>query len=158
VPVDDPLVFAATEAAADWARDFAPWAGDARAVSDALAWQIAEEDRKTIVMKHEASRQARIDRTRDWLRVRADLLCGLAEPPTGDLFGAPAPGPSWRYQNDPRARLAAFATDPEVPAVRRREANATLEMWQTLSAANGEPGPVVCRPLGMLMLMPDDAV
>jgi len=157
-PVDDPLAFATTETIADWTRDFAPWAGEARAASNALVWKIAEEDRNGFVVKHDTARRARLDRTRDWLRVRADLLCGPAEAPTGDLFGAPAPGPSWRYRTDPRTRLAAFATDPEVAAPRRRDANATLEMFGTLSAANGEPDAVVCRPLGLLMLVPADAV
>ena len=95
-------------------------------------------------------------RSRQWLRVKADLLCGTFVAPTGDLFGGTAAGPIWRFQEDPTDRLVSLATCPETSPSKRREANEALETFRSIEPANAMPGPIVCRPIGMLMMVPRD--
>jgi hypothetical protein len=89
--------------------------------------------------------------------VKADQLCGRFVAATGDLFGDGEPGPEWRRQEDPVTRLVSFATDQETVGSKRREANDALDTFRAMQAANATPGPIVSRPLGMLMLVPRDA-
>ena len=54
-------------------------------------------------------------------------------------------------------RLVSFATDRDVTGSKRREANDALNTFRAMQAANVTPGPIVSRPIGMLMLVPRDA-
>jgi hypothetical protein len=47
-----------------------------------------------------------------------------------------------------------FATDRDVTVSKRREANDALATFRAMQAANTPPGPIVSRPIGMLMLVP----
>ena len=95
-------------------------------------------------------------RHRQWLHVKADLLCGAFVAPTGDLFGASPSGPKWRFQADPVARLISLATCAETPQPKRREANEALEIFRTTELSDEMPGPIVSHPIGILMLVPQD--
>jgi hypothetical protein len=141
-----------------WDRLFAFWAEPAWAETDAFVSAIADREHDAFVAGHLTSRREQAGRSRRWLRVRADLLCGPFVSPTGDLFGAPRPGPAWRTQEDPLSRLISLATDPETSVAKRREANDTLETRQAAENRNAAPGPVMHRPIGMLMLVPADAL
>ncbi|MSP01926.1 MAG: hypothetical protein EXR07_12880 [Acetobacteraceae bacterium] len=141
-----------------WDRCFSSWADRAHAETDLAIAGIAERERETFATRHEALRSEEVTRTRRWLQVKANTLCGAYAAPAGDLFGAPAAGPAWRHQADPRTRLISFATDPETSAVRRREANAALETFQLADMGGAMPGPATYRAIGLLMLVPDDAV
>jgi hypothetical protein len=140
-----------------WDRLFAPWVEVARLETEAFAAQIASRRHHTFVARYEALRQHDTARSRRWLRVRADLLCGPFVTPTGDLFGGSDPGPIWRSQEDPATRLISLATGHDIPASKRREANEALETFQAIEPSNAMPGPFVCRQIGLLMLVPRDA-
>ena len=92
-----------------------------------------------------------------WLRSRATAICGAAKPNIADLFGESATAGDWRSLSDPLQRLAGFATDAAEPAVKRREANAAIEICQRayknrdLRLKLSVP---ILRPIGMLMLVP----
>ena len=140
-----------------WARMFAPWAESALTEATSLAGRIASARHESFMRRFEASRREEIDRSRRWLRVRADLLCGAFVPPTEDLFGESDKGPGWRSQEDPTRRLISLATDRNTPEPRRRAANEVLETFPKMEHSHAMPDPVVSRPVGMLMLVPRDA-
>jgi hypothetical protein len=83
-------------------------------------------------------------------------LCGPFVARTGDLFGTSAPGPPWREQEDAIARLHSFATDPNVAPVRRREANDVLATSREYEMSRSVPGSPTIRPIGMMMVVPQD--
>ena len=139
-----------------WDRHFLPWANAARADVEALATRMMAEEHEAALRRFTAWRDQETDRWRLWARARATVLCGAYIPPTGDLFGAQDSGPAWRREEDPWTRLIAFATDPAVPAARRREAEEPLEILRDARTAPVMPGPSAPRPLGLLMLVPDD--
>lgn len=154
IEISDPLAFATTETTASWSRDFAAWAPAARQAAETMAQTIAAAEHASVLAHHAIAATARRRHLDQWLSHRATLLTGRVTAATGDLFASPAPT-TWRAQPDPRPRLIGFATDPETPAGPRREANDTLETHQALLAAITPPDPVQCRPIGLLMLVPN---
>ncbi len=138
-----------------WDRYF-PESDAMRAEAETLVTRIMAREHAALLEQWTAWREAETARWQRWLRARATLLCGSFTPPTGDLFGTPETGPAWQREEDPGARLVSFATDPAVPQAKRREASETLEVFQEARAADAMPGPFVPRPLGVLMLVPDD--
>ncbi len=141
-----------------WDRSFASWAERGRSESESVATRAGSKIHAAFVARYDALRQQETARSRRWLRAKADLLCGKFIPPTDDLFGEPGSGPVWRSQEDPASRLVSFATDPDVTGSKRREANDTLETFQAIEPSNAEPAPITCRAVGMLMLVPKDAL
>jgi hypothetical protein len=137
-----------------WDRQFAYWASQGLLDSELMVSGIGLRKHEAFVERFEAMKHEGTARSRHWLRVKTDLLCGAFAPPTGDLFGASASGPEWRFQEDPMTRLISLATCPETPPSKRREANNTLETFQTIEFPSALPGPIVSRPIGMLMLVP----
>jgi hypothetical protein len=123
-----------------------------------MVGQIASQHHARFLAEFEASAQQEIGRSLHWLRVKADQLCGRFVAPTPDLFGEPESGPVWRRQDDPVTRLVSFATDRDVTGPKRREANDALNTFRAMQAANPTPGPIAFRPIGMLMLVPRDAI
>jgi hypothetical protein len=140
-----------------WDRWFESWASPILPQCREIASTIAKRRQGEFDQKLKTSKQQEMGRIRRWLGVRANLLCGSFVPATADLFGAPQTGPVWRRQKDPLARLTSFAADPESPASKRREANDTLDLFRAIEAHDAVPGPILTRPLGMLMLVPKDA-
>jgi hypothetical protein len=53
--------------------------------------------------------------------------------------------------------LISLATGHDVSVSKRREANEALERFQAIEPSNAIPGSFVCRPIGLLMLVPRDA-
>jgi superfamily II DNA or RNA helicase len=139
-----------------WDRLFAVWAEEARPEAELLAGRIASQRYTAFVARYEALRQEETTRSRHWLRLKADLLCGPFIPPTADLFGAAEPGPVWRTQEDPASRLISLATCRDIPVSKRRDANDALEIFRSIEPSDAMPGPIVSRPIGMLMLVPRD--
>jgi superfamily II DNA or RNA helicase len=140
-----------------WDRLFSPWAASARSAAEVAINQIASRRHATFLAEFEASTQKEAARSRHWLQVKADQLCGTFIAPTRDLFGEAKTGPMWRRQQDPVSRLISFGTDRDVIAPKRRDANDALDTFRAMQAANAMPGPIVSRPIGMLMLVPGDA-
>jgi Helicase conserved C-terminal domain/SNF2-related domain len=127
------------------------WAAGAMDQGRALAELIANDHARAVRDAHLAAQKGEERRRGEWLRTRADRLCGPCLSTTGDLFGAPPPGPVWRHTIDPAARLASFARDPEVAEPRRREANDTLERWK--GAARAAPlDPMILRAVGLVIV------
>ena len=139
-----------------WDRLFAHWAQPALSATESLVGRIRSQRYEAFITRYEALRQEETERTRRWLRAKANLLCGTFIPPTDDLFGGAEPGPAWRSQEDPMARLISLATSRDMTGPKRREANDALEIFRTIEPSNVMPGPIVSRPIGMLMLVPRD--
>ena len=140
-----------------WNPLFSSWAASARSAAEHVVSQIASQRHMTFVADYEAATQQETTRSQQWLRVKADQLCGTFIASTRDLFDEPETGPIWRRQQDPSTRLVSFATDRDVTVSKRREANDALATFRAMQAANTPPGPIVSRPIGMLMLVPRDA-
>jgi hypothetical protein len=93
----------------------------------------------------------------DWLRSRADTICGAVQQAQTDLFGGSGGLASWQVSDDPAERLAGYATDGRNPPAQRREADGVLrllrdrkkELEQRAQLRTLEP-----QPLGLLMLVP----
>jgi hypothetical protein len=140
-----------------WQRLFAGWVPRRQCE----AWSVAEAS-----MRHEVDRctglvQQRTTREelelQEWLRHRADEICGAHQPATKDLFGAAPQGPDWRFMSAPLDRLAGFAADSDNPLPRRREADGAVELFQRRSkelAAHVALATPMLHPVGMLMLVP----
>jgi superfamily II DNA or RNA helicase len=141
-----------------WDNFFEFWAPPADSDIEVLISGIASRRYKAFIERYQSLRQAQTDQARRWLMVRSERLCGAFMPPTGDLFGGSKSEPSWRDQNDPLLRLIAFATDPDVPAPKRRDANETLEVFHANGSSDASPDAIVTRPVGMLMLVPGNAL
>jgi hypothetical protein len=97
---------------------------------------------------------------KDWLRRRADEVCGAYEPAVGDLFGAVPRGPDWRFVSAPLERLAMYAGDEGNGLERRRQADTIVEVFQRRCAelaAYTDLSEPVLHPTGMLMLAPASA-
>jgi hypothetical protein len=137
---------------------FGYWAEIGQKNSESMLGRIASQKQEAFMARHEVSKQEEIERSRRWLRVKANQLCGAFVPETADLFGDFHDGPAWSRQDDPLARLVSFATDPETPKPKRRDANVALEIVGSIEHSYARPDSIVCRPVGMLMLVPRDAL
>jgi hypothetical protein len=140
-----------------WSKLFSPWAAAARSSAELVAGQIAAQSHARFLADFAVSTQHASARSRHWLQVKADQLCGTFAAPTGDLFGEPESGPIWRRQQDPFTRLVSFAIGWDVTVSKRREANDVLDTFRAMQAVNTTPGPILSHPVGMLMLVPRDA-
>ena len=140
-----------------WERWFAPWENRARRDAEHLSHGIGLKKHEAFIARYEGVRQETLARSRHWLRARADLLCGPFVPQTGDLFGASDLAPIWGRQEDPSTRLVSLATCPNVLGSKRREASEALETFREMAPSEEMPGPFVCHPIGMLMVVPRNA-
>ncbi len=131
----------------------AAWPGDlikaASRVAEAVADQLAAE-----FSRDHLARLARDVATADaWMTARATELCGPVVLRTGDLFGSGPSVPDWRTCSVPFERLSGFATDPAVPADRRRDAKEILTRYRALAAEQSIAFPkATARMLGVLFL------
>ena len=141
-----------------WDRWFVNWADQARLGAAVLLEEIASRCQRDFLEWHAAGARESAARSHRWLTVKADLLCGVFVPPTRDLFGGPEPGPAWRYQADPFGRLVSLATDPQTSATKRREANDALDVFRRIEMSAAAEIAITTRPIGMLMLVPRDAI
>jgi len=143
-----------------WDNSFAAWADAAR--------QTAAEAARVAFARIGAPRQVEhlrqvddeLASLREWLRARADVLCGPTEAPQGTLFESMTAVPDWKVEAPARERLAALANDPSVAPARRREADGVMRLYlkrtheQETRKALHIPDPLM---LGLLMLVPRDA-
>jgi hypothetical protein len=105
---------------------------------------------------HRQTQRAASD-LQDWLRRRAEIICGVGEPVTSDLFGTAPQGPEWKFATAPLERLAHYAADAGNSPERRREADGTIQSFQIRTndlAAYASVAEPVLQPIGMLMLVP----
>jgi len=140
-----------------WEQHFSSWGEQARkqakqAVAETFA-AIAEPASK----EHGQQLQREKRDLEDWLRSRADTICGAVQQAQTDLFGGSGGLASWQVSDDPAERLAGYATDGRNPPAQRREADGVLrllrdrkkELEQRAQLRTLEP-----QPLGLLMLVP----
>ncbi len=140
-----------------WRRLFARWVPDRRHEAEAAARAAIARDVSRLMADHQGWIDREAKRLQDWLRGRADDICGEFVPRTGDLFGVTADGPAWQFRSAPLDRLAAFVADPDNPPARRREAGNAVELFERGRKDLGARAclvPTVLRPIGMLMLVP----
>lgn len=139
-----------------WSKHFASW-GPGRIEAGRAAGQAAFDRLAAAVRKDlEAALQQDRDSLSQWLRVRADAICGAAAAAQGNLFGA-ASLPEWKTAAPPLKRLAALAADGSVPAADRREAGVVLSLHEARTKYLDRRGEVKVQPvapLGLLMLVP----
>jgi hypothetical protein len=137
-----------------WQSLFAHWVPGRQREATALASAATHRDAARITTDHQRRTEREASDMQNWLRRRADDICGTFVPPTGDLFGAVRVGPDWRWLSAPLERLAAFTADADNPPARRREANSAVELFQRRSVERAALSPPVLSLIGMLMLVP----
>jgi superfamily II DNA or RNA helicase len=144
--------------AADWWRDrFADWVPNRQPEAEGIANAAMQRDAASIADRRQRRIQREAGDLHDWLRRRADEICGVSVPRTADLFGAAPDGPDWRSLSAPLDRLAAFTADADNSPARRREANSAIELFQRRGAertARAALLPPALHLIGMLMLVP----
>ncbi|HET6306091.1 MAG TPA: helicase-related protein [Rhodopila sp.] len=154
--VEQPLSLSwdATTEADPWNRHFASWAQAAITASAPLAMAVANRIVADFARAH-ADRVARdIAVARDWLRRRADELCGAVRPQPGDLFDIAPSSDDWRVCADPEQRLSGYAADPSVATAQRREAAEAVARFRSLAERQRPLPPLSLHLLGLLMLLP----
>ncbi len=140
-----------------WEQHFARWGDARRRDVEAAAGRAFAPLADEFVASHRAdvSRERRdLD---DWLRGRTVELCGPVVRATGELFADASSQPSWKTLENPKARLAAFATDRANPVARRREAEGVLSLHDKRSKDLERLGAIDridVAPIGLLMLVP----
>ncbi len=140
-----------------WQQLFAHWVPrrECEARSVARAAMQREADRCTSRL-HQRTMSEEVE-LQEWLRRRAEDICGTYEPVTRDLFDAAPRGANWRLMAAPLDRLAGFAGDANNPPVRRQEAHRVVELFRRRSAdlaAYVDLATPMLHPIGMLMLVP----
>jgi hypothetical protein len=76
-----------------------------------IASAVMQRDASEFTADHQEKAERGAGDLRNWLRRRADDICGAFVPQTGDLFGATNVGAGWRLLSAPIERLAAFTGD-----------------------------------------------
>ena len=137
-----------------WQTLFASWVPNRQRQAASVASATMQNDIAGITAHHQRRTEREASGLQDWLRRRADDICGAFVPQTDDLFGASKVGPAWRLLSAPLERLAAFTADADNPPARRREANSAVELFQRRAAARAALSPPVLSLIGMLMLVP----
>jgi hypothetical protein len=142
-----------------WEQHFKAWGEQARMQAQQAVAQAFEAMAEPAGKELAQQRQREQRDLEDWLRSRADTICGAVQQAQMDLLGGSAGLASWQMSDDPAERLAGFATDGNNPPAQRREADGVLRLWrsrqleleQRAQLRSLEP-----QPLGLLMLVPTD--
>jgi hypothetical protein len=140
-----------------WRDLFADWVPRRQSEAEAIAGAAMRREVARLRLDHRRSSKRQAMELQDWLRRRADDICGAFVPRTGDLFGAADARPAWQSLREPVERLAAFTADPNNPLPQRREANSVIELFQRQQGEHAARAPLsapILRPIGMLMLVP----
>ena len=138
-----------------WQTLFAHWVPNRQPEAASVASAAMQRDAARFTADHQRKAEREAGDLQDWLRRRADDICGAFVPQTGDLFGATKVGPDWRLLSAPLERLAAFTA-------RRRQFTGTTSRGEqchravpAAAAWNGAAlSPPVLSLIGMLMLVP----
>jgi hypothetical protein len=137
-----------------WQTLFAQWVPKRQRKAASIASAAMQHDAARFTADHRGQAGREAGELQDWLRRRADDICGAFVPQTGDLFGVAKDGPAWRLLSAPLERLAAFTGDADISSARRREANSAIELFQRRSGEGAALSPPVLSLIGMLMLVP----
>jgi hypothetical protein len=142
-----------------WDQHFKAWGEQARMQAQQAVAQAFEAMAEPAGKELAQQRQREQKDLEDWLRSRADTICGAVQQAQMDLLGGNAGLASWQMSEQPAERLAGFATDGNNPPAHRREADGVLRLWrsrqleleQRAQLRSLEP-----PPLGLLMLVPTE--
>ena len=140
-----------------WHQLFASWLPTRQPEAEAVATTTMQCEAARISVEYQQRAKREASDLQQWLRGRADDICGAFVPRTGDLFGATTAGPEQLCLSAPLDRLAGFAADGNNPPARRREANSAVELFQRRGKERDGRAlsvPPVLRLVGMLMLVP----
>jgi hypothetical protein len=140
-----------------WHQLFASWVPTRQPEAEAVAAITMQCEAARIGVEYQQRAEREASDLQQWLRGRADDICGAFVPRTGDMFGATTAGPEWLCLSAPLDRLAGFAADGNNPPARRREANSAVELFQRRGKERDGRAllvPPVLRLVGMLMLVP----
>jgi hypothetical protein len=137
-----------------WQTLFVQWVPKRQRKAASIASAATQRVAARFTADHQGKAEREAGDLEDWLRRRADDICGAFVPQTGDLFGATNVGAGWRLLSAPIERLAAFTSDADNPPARRREANSAVELFRRLTVARAALSPPVLSLIGMLMLVP----
>jgi hypothetical protein len=140
-----------------WQKLFAQWVPIRQRKAESIASAAMQCDAVRFAADHQRKAARESGDLQDWLRRRADDICGAFVPQTGDLFGAIKVGPDWRLLSAPLERLAAFTGDADNSPARRREANSAIELFSRRRVDDAALSPPVLSLIGMLMLVPSAA-
>jgi hypothetical protein len=140
-----------------WQTLFAHWVPNRQQEVASVASAAMQRDAVRFTADHQRKAERESGDLQDWLRRRADDICGAFVPQTGDLFGQTKVGPDWGLLSAPLERLAAFTADADISQARRREANSAVELFQRRNVERAALLPPVLSLIGMLMLVPSVA-
>jgi superfamily II DNA or RNA helicase len=140
-----------------WQSLFANWVPNRQRDAEAVANAAMTRDATRVVADSQQRTEREIGNLHDWLGKRADDICGVFVPQTGDLFGTATSSLDWHSLSAPLDRLAAFTADADIPPARRREVNSVVELFQRRGLEHSARAALslpVLRRIGMLMLVP----
>jgi ERCC4-related helicase len=144
-----------------WKAHFDGWAH----VDEPRAQKAAEEAFRAIVADfgdgHRITMEAEERDLADWLRQRAQDLCGPVQTRQMGLFDAPVNAlPGWQTLPGDLDRVAAYAADGAEPARKRSQAQTVVRLHEERNARiakRRDLGAPRILPLGLLLLVPESA-
>lgn len=146
--------------AKQWDKHFKDWALESEKIVSPKAKETFSSLASTFIKQHNAGLNNEDASLLQWLKIRTEELCGKPEKQQLGLFDEdPLSLPKWQTLEDDCERLAAFATDSDVPSRTRREAEVVLKLFKHRSlelekrCQLEEPNVTL---LGMLMLVPKE--
>jgi hypothetical protein len=142
-----------------WRNHFTSWVPKRRHQAETLATAAMRRIASHVAQTRRAAAERAKSDLEQWLKLRADGICGAWHPRTSDLFGQEPDAPAWKLLPAPLDRLAAYAAGADNPPASRREANSAVSMFRSRiedQTRHLAPGPPRLRTIGMLMLVPEE--
>lgn len=146
--------------AKQWDTHFKDWAVGTKDKVLIKAKEAFTSLANTFIKQHTTNLNSENNSLLHWLKIRTEELCGKPEKVQLGLFDeVPMASPKWQTLEDDCERLAAFATDGDIPARSRREAEVVLKLFKHRSSELKKRHQLEessVTPLGMLMLIPKE--
>jgi len=137
-----------------WRDRFFGWVPGRQVEAEALAAEIMNREAVRFTCAYQNAREHAMQDLQQWLRIRAEEICGALLARTGDLFGGQPDNADWRSLSSPLDRLIGFAADDSNALPQRREASEVVQVCTQRSAGSQPLPPPTLLPIGMLMLVP----
>ena len=145
-----------------WEQHFATWGEQARQRAQQAVAEVFQTIAEPAGKEHEEQLLREHRDLEDWLRSRADTICGAVQQAQldllgGTLFGGSGDLASWQFCDDPVERLAGYATDGHNPSAQRREADGVLRLLRSRQKELEQRAQLLIlepQQLGLLMLVP----
>jgi ERCC4-related helicase len=151
----------ARETSGAWREHFEVWAPASRDAAFALATEHFEAAAGEVLARLVSELEIERRLTSDWFANRVHDLCGPPQLTQDDLFGgASGDLATWKRSLPALERLSAFATDHQVGARLRREAEGVLRLYKSRLdrlAAREHAQVTKLTPVGLLLLVPESS-